>query len=128
MNKWYLFVNYSCLLAAFAHLSIIFTAFKPAFSTNVTCKDTDLNVTFDKSLFTNTIVTEFRLVCDRAVYLPLLTFTYMSAIAVTNLFVGKPKQSLIHEHVPGTILKLLIKSKFLGILSDTFGRKEGPGC
>ena len=81
----------SCLLAAFAHLSIVFLAFKPPTTIPLTCEDdwASQNVTFDTSVMTRTIVTEFRLVCDRAAFLPLLTFSYMLAIALTNIFSGQ---------------------------------------
>ena len=80
----------SCLLAGFAHLSIVFLAFKPPTTSPLSCEEdwTSQNVTFDTSVMSRTIVTEFRLVCDRAAFLPLLTFSYMLAIALTNIFAG----------------------------------------
>ena len=107
----------SCLLAAFAHLSIVFLAFKPPTTSPLTCEDdwASQNVTFDTSVMTRTIVTEFRLVCDRAAFLPLLTFSYMLAIALTNIFSGQNISTRKIFHI----------SIIAGILSDTFGRKEG---
>ena len=107
----------SCLLAAFAHLSIVFLAFKPPTTSPLTCEDdwASQNVTFDTSVMRRTIVTEFRLVCDRAAFLPLLTFSYMLAIAITNIFSGQNISTLKIFHI----------SIISGILSDTFGRKEG---
>ena len=91
----------SCLLAGFAHLSIVFLAFKPPTTSPLTCEDdwASQNVTFDRSVMTRTIVTEFRLVCDRAAFLPLLTFSYMLAIALTNIFSGENISPLKIYHV-----------------------------
>ena len=91
----------SCLLAAFAHLSIVFLAFKPPTTSPLTCEDgwASDNVTFDTSVMRNTIVTEFRLVCDRAAFLPLLTFSYMLAIALTNIFSGENISALKTENI-----------------------------
>ena len=77
-------------MAAFAHLSIVFLAFKPPTTSPLTCGEdwASDNVTFDTSVMRNTIVTEFSLVCDRAAFLPLLTFSYMLAIALANIFAG----------------------------------------
>ena len=72
-------------------MSIVFLAFKPPTMSPLTCGDdwASQNVTFDTSVMSRTIVTEFRLVCDRAAFLPLLTFSYMLAIALTNIFSGE---------------------------------------
>ena len=92
----------SCLLASFAHLSIVFLAFKPPTTSPLTCEEdwASENVTFDTSVMRKTIVTEFRLVCDRATFLPLLTFSYMLAIALTNLFSGEniPTQKIFQHN------------------------------
>ena len=102
MTRLCLECRLSCLLASFARLSIVFLAFKPPTTSPLTCEEDWVsgNVTFDTSVMRKTIVTEFRLVCDRATFLPLLTFSYMLAIALTNLFSGEniPTQKIFQHN------------------------------
>jgi len=101
---------YSCLLAACSHLSIIYLAFPPAFqcgtniapqngtSSQVHCSSNCEEYTFDETVFTSTVVTEWNLICENANLLPTLTFTYMLGIVASILSSG--------------------------ILSDTLGRRR----
>ena len=86
-------------MATLGHLSIIFTGFTPPRMSVNTSTSSFLNssvnyreadtVTFDQSVFTNTIVTEFGLVGDRAALFPILTSTYMLAIGLANIVAGE---------------------------------------
>jgi len=86
-------------LAAFSHLGIIFLAFPPTFTcaphhseakNNCSLEALGIcqNISFSKDIFTNTVVSEFGLVCEKLPLLPLLTSTYMIGIIVATLTVG----------------------------------------
>ena len=84
------------VMATFGHLSIIFTGFSPDFTvsnysdftSNCSEVSNTSSIMFDEMIFSNTIVTEYQLICERTVLLSVITFSYMSSIAVSNLFVG----------------------------------------
>jgi len=131
----------SCLLAASNHLSIIFTAFSPPFRLGSSEESEDFksqcgevlenelnnnNMThstyyeYDSTVFTNTVVTEWNLVCDKAALLPTLTFTYMLGLAFCNLLAGAMSDAFGRKTLILTMAVVNIISSFVTWLSPNF--------
>ena len=109
----------SCVLASSNHLSIIYLAYSPSLDTE--CRDaSNGSYSFDNSVFYNTVVTEFNLVCSKAVLLPTITFSYMLGIAIINLMAGALSDALGRRVLVLVVVTVNIISSFVTWLSPSF--------
>ncbi|XP_063906466.1 organic cation transporter protein-like [Zophobas morio] len=106
LGRWQVFVSIiSCMVkfpVAWIQLSIVFIAPPASFTcvdnTTNTCSENCTSYVYDRSIFTETIITEWDLVCDKA---------YMANLAQTV-----------------TMLGILSGNVLFGYFSDKFGRRN----
>merc|ERR1712123_2458 len=126
----------SCVLASSNHLSIIYLAYSPDFffvtdgenpehfdngCREAPEKDANQDTYFyDSSVFKTTVVTEWNLVCDNAVLLPTLTFTYMLGIGLSNLLAGALSDAFGRRVLVLTMATVHIVSSFVTWFSPSF--------
>merc|ERR1712123_413915 len=126
----------SCVLASSNHLSIIYLAYSPDFffvtdgeipehfdngCREAPEKDGNQDTYFyDCSVFKTTVVTEWNLVCENAVLLPTLTFTYMLGIGLSNLLAGALSDAFGRRVLVLTMATVHTISSFVTWFSPSF--------